>query len=237
MPLTPPPQRWHQRWHNRLLAVLGTLVASVLMFATPASAVTYQCVWVVGTSWADERGYWSDWASNGADIRQDGRDTYATSPTWYGTSYDKELWKGTVYRCPVGSNGCDYAWGQSKTSTSSWNISAWIQGSYGAQKGYGGLLALTPSYGRTTSYTTTFTYTVHMYAGQYAQPYQATHYTPEAYHLMGSWVSAGKNGTQCIGGDLIAYYGYTAYWDPNKYSADWHADVRQYEFNSYYLWY
>jgi hypothetical protein len=227
------------RWRKRLLFVGAAITLSAMAFQSPASAAT-GCIAFTGTSWNAERANWSNWAT-GNDYRAPSKKsgTHAGPPTWTGTVYNKELWKGPTFRCPVGATSCDYSWGQTHSSTSQWSVGPWIQGSSGSSaKSWAWMTALIPNYGKTSTYTTTYTYTVHLKPGRYAQPYQATKLKPEAGHMLGAYVSPGSQGTTCTyaGGRGTTNYGFSAEWRSDAYAADWHANIRQWDFNSYYVW-
>ncbi|WP_217575781.1 hypothetical protein [Streptomyces sp. GbtcB7] len=223
------------RWGARALAALGFAVLPTLALQGTANAAS--CVAFSGSKdYNVENQHWTHW--NGS-LRSPGHngESYNGGIDWRGKQYDRELWKGTAYRCNPAAIDCNYAWGQSKTVSTQWSVGLNIGGSLkGAAREFAA--EVSPGYSRTTSYSESFTWQVRLYPGQYAQPYMASKMEPQSGLIRGAYKSPGSNGTQCTiysnrGGRAV---GYSADWDPTGVVERWTTNVRQWDFASYYIW-
>ncbi|TDB71315.1 hypothetical protein [Micromonospora sp. KC721] len=127
-----------------------TIPLALLIGAQPASAATYACMHYQGENIkaSDTRTWVTQRASN----------------TW-----EDWIFRGPEFRCPTTAPSCSYAWGQTKSTA--YNVG--LMGMVGVQGNPATLLAQAlPSWSRTTTYTTSFTYTTTLRPGQYAQPIQ-----------------------------------------------------------------
>jgi len=216
-------------------------LTAVVGLAGPAQAATTLCFshgyisqWDEDATyvWHGETGYWHTWGG-GAPLQQK---SYGATDGW-SYKWEKETWKGPVFRCPVG-NTCDYAWAQTHSVTDGWVINAQLGGTVGNGKNSGNLNFI-PSYGRNWTNSTAFTFTVHLLSGQYAQPYMAGQYQKQWGRTVGSWVHHGSAAERCNGMSAMGWMAraYKATWMPTWTSAWWNADVYQYPVSSYYTWY
>lgn len=174
-----------------------------------------------------------DFTKNAARIGDN--DSWAISKTQAGNTWEDWIWRGPVFRCPsTGTVSCAYAWNETKTTGYSWGVGTTID-----LKGLpiiGGALSLVhvnANYSRTQSFSTSFTWTVNVQPGYYAQPIQV---------VVRRWVSGDFQGMQvntgrkCVwGGGPDVHDGHWYTWDGSLRYGSWETNREESRYATYYV--
>ncbi|MDQ0931182.1 hypothetical protein [Streptomyces turgidiscabies] len=140
----------NRRW---LASAMGVALTPLVLLAASGSASA--------DTWC--------WKPDGYDMRK-GDTTWAKSQTQAANTWEDWVFRGPTFRCPTNVPGCSYAWGQTKTSGWQWNVDVAVSNPIPYLNKI--LPSVTPNYGRSGSTSTSFTNTVNLRPGQYAQPIQ-----------------------------------------------------------------
>lgn len=150
--------------------------------------------------------------------------TQSASNTW-----QDWVWRGPTFRCPTNVPSCSYAWQQSKTT--GWKVSLGL--SIKVPIPYVGKLfdELTPSYDRTSSTTTSYTFTTNLRPGQYAQPIQIVErrWTKGVY--AGIYHSTGQSCLPSPSRPNGKAWRYN--WSPNERFGSWTTNLRVNDYGTY----
>lgn len=151
-----------------------------------------------------------------------GDTTWAEGTTQAPNTWQDWVWRGDTFHCPWNAPSCQYAWQYSKTTGWSWSSGLSVSIPY--------LGSLTPNYGRNGSTTTSFTYTVNLRPGQFAQPIQVV----ERRWRQGDFVGAFRsNGDHC---DPRHPNAVTYWWDGNYRWGHWENNEHVSDYGTYHIW-
>ena len=148
--------------------------------------------------------------------------TYSESLQQANNTWEDFIWRGPTYQCPWGASSCSYAWGQSKTTLYGVSVGLSIPDYNGA--------GLTPSFYEERSNTTSYTFTVYMHAGQFAQPIQVVDRRWTSGDEVGAWVNSGVTCSAWLDN------GYIYNWDGGYHWNNWSTNLAQDDYGTYNLW-
>lgn len=151
---------------RRWAPIASVALAPLLLLASPGTASAGELCWYTGAGHPDVKG--------------DG--TWAETKQRASNTWEDWVWRGTTFKCPTNVPSCSYAWGQSHTE--GWYWEAGFSVSLGP-------VSVVPNYGRTSSTTTTYTFTVNLRPGQYAQPIQVVQRRWTQGDFVGAFISDG----------------------------------------------
>ncbi len=195
----------NRRW---LAPVLSLGLAPLMLLASPGSASA--------DTWC--------WKPDGHDIAK-GSTTWAKAQTQAPKTYEDWVWRGPTFRCPPNVPGCSYAWGEQKTSGWQWSVGVSVSNPIPYLNKV--LSEITPSYGRTGSTSTTFTFNTSLSPGQYAQPIQLV----KRRWTQGTFVGAFRTDHSSCGRGKERYW-----WDGNYQWGKWQANLRVDDYGTYHVW-
>jgi hypothetical protein len=158
-----------------------------------------------------------------------GNDTRAETTQRAGNTWDDWVWRGPTFLCPNNVPSCSYAWGQSKTAGWAWNVGLSLAV---ANNPMTWLASVTPNYGRNGSTTTSFTWSIVMLPGQYAQPISVVRRRWEGGRFVGAYVRAPSLDGQCKG----QYPQKMMQWQGGYRWGSWSQNARDFDFGSYNVW-
>jgi hypothetical protein len=133
-----------------------------------------------GVAMADSSECVPNYTTTAADFSGSG--TYGEVLQQAGNTWQDWIWEGPTFQCPSEVTSCTYAWGHSNTTSYSVEVGLSIPDVAG--------VSFVPSYEVTHSTTTSFTYTVYMKPGQYAQPVQIVDRRWRQGDIVGAWVNS-----------------------------------------------
>ncbi|MEY9841124.1 hypothetical protein ABH941_006398 [Streptacidiphilus sp. EB103A] len=194
-----------------LTAAFAGAMAAATFAATPATAQTLGCL---------DRLYY-----NVHDSLIKGSYTYSVNKSQATSTYQDWIWRGPTYKCPTSVPSCTYAWGSAKST--GYSISIGLSVTPGSEEG---LPSLTPEYQYTSEITTSFTWSITMLPGQYAQPIQVVDRRWRDGYFEGAWVNHYQN---CILPSLDV--GTVADWRPSYAWGSWHQYVAVNNYATYYV--
>ncbi|WP_405870358.1 MULTISPECIES: hypothetical protein [unclassified Streptomyces] len=200
------------------LLTLG--LAPLVVMASPgvASAASTECLQNADSSQTDIAG-------NSSMDHQ----TQSVTTQWASNTWQDWIWRGPTFRCPTNVPSCSYAWQQAKTT--GWKASIGL--SIKVPIPYVGKLfdELTPSYDRTGSTTTSYTFTTNLKPGQYAQPIQVVErrWTKGVYQ--GIYHSTGKSCLPSPTRPNGKAWQYT--WSPNERFGTWTTNLSVRDYGTY----
>lgn len=158
--------------------------------------------------------------------------TWAQTTQAAGNTWDDWIWRGPIYWCSDKVPACTYAWGETKSTTVAWSFGALAGGQNNPATA---LLQLIPNYTRTTTTTTSFTWSITMLPGQYAQPIQVVRRRWEQGVFVGAWVRAPRYDYNCKPTPRSsAKYAYQ--WQGGYRFGSWANNRRESEFATYHIW-
>ncbi|WP_405767617.1 hypothetical protein [Streptomyces sp. NBC_01538] len=191
----------NRRW---LASAMGVVLTPLVLLASAGSASA--------DTWC--------FKDDGASYRT-GNTTWAKGQSQAPNTWEDWVWRGPTFRCPTNAPSCAYAWGQQKTTGWSAQIGLKID----VKIPYVGKLAeVTPQYQRSGSTTTSYTYTVNLRPGQFAQPIQVV----LRRWTQGTYVGAFRtDGSSCGNGEKRFW------WDGNYEFGKWQADLKVNDWGSY----
>lgn len=190
---------------RRLASAMGVALTPLVLLASSGSASA--------DTWC--------WKPDGYDMRK-GDTTWAKSQTQAANTWEDWVFRGPTFRCPTNVPGCSYAWGETKTSGWQWNVNVTVNNPIPYLNKI--LPSVTPSYGRSGSTSTTFTNTVNLSPGQYAQPIQLV----LRRWTKGTFVGAFRTDHSSCGGGQERYW-----WDGNYEFGTWTANLRVRDYGTY----
>ena len=196
---------------SAFIAAIAGAMAVVTFAATPATAETLGCL--------DSTVY------NVNDNVIKGAYTQAIGKSQSTTTYQDWIWRGPTYKCPTAVPSCTYAWGSAKTT--GYSLSIGLSFEPGSESG---LPSITPSYEVNSSITTSFTWSITMLPGQYAQPIQVVDRRWRDGYFKGAWISHHQ---ACILGTLNV--GEVADWRPSYAWGSWSQYIAVDSYATYYV--
>jgi hypothetical protein len=141
-------------------------------------------------------------------------------------TWEDWVWRGSTFRCPTNVPQCTYAWGQSKTT--GWSYTTGVSIDLAGLKLPGSLSAEFQRRGETT---TSFTYTVFLRPGQYAQPVQKVVRRWQSGDFVGAFRTNGRTCSISSWDNGREYY-----WDARYAWGNWSRNVRVNDFGTYHVW-
>ncbi|MFF7265484.1 hypothetical protein ACFZCL_35100 [Streptomyces sp. NPDC008159] len=193
-----------RRW---LAPVMSLALAPLLLLASPGTASAQTWCWDGPT-----------------DIRK-GDTTWAKSQTQAPRTWQDWVWRGDTFQCPWNAPSCSYAWQRSKTTGWQWSVGLSVENPVPYLNKVLG--SITPSYGRTGSTTTSYTFTTNLAPGQFARPIQVV----ERRWTKGTFVGAFRtDGSGC------GRNGHTYWWDGNYEFGTWETNLRVKDYGTYQIW-
>ncbi|WP_158853111.1 hypothetical protein [Saccharothrix deserti] len=161
------------------------------------------------------------------DTLRSGDTSYARVKQQASKTWEDWIWRGPIYQCPRGVEQCTYAWGQTKLS--GWRWSTGVSMDLAGLKLPG---TVSGDFGRYGEMSTTFTATVYMKPGQYAQPIQK---------VIRRWRSGDFVGAFRRTGNTCNYSswqkGQEFYWDGGYAWGRWSDNRRQWETGGHHTWF
>ncbi|MFJ9895557.1 hypothetical protein ACIQPR_19815 [Streptomyces sp. NPDC091280] len=210
---------------RKLMGLLAFGLAPLVVIAAPgtASAAGSVCLENADGSQDDIAGNWS------TPDKTVSVTTQQASNTWQDWT-----WRGPTFQCPWNVSSCSYAWQQSKTTGWSWSVGLNVKTPTALGKFVSELAALTPSYGRNGSTTTSYTFTTTLSPGQFAQPIQVVQrrWTQGVYR--GVYHSTGKRCTSSPSNPNHSAYFFT--WSPNERWGSWTTNLKVSDYGTYNVW-
>ncbi|WNM35771.1 hypothetical protein RKE30_38145 [Streptomyces sp. Li-HN-5-11] len=180
--------------------LLSLGLAPLILLASPGVASAYDHIQCKQTTDG------SPIPGTGAAPRSTFTVTQQASNTW-----QDWVWRGgpkLTFRCSWEVPQCTYAW--TKTKSTSWSLEVGLK--LPDIKGFG----LSPTGQRTMSTTTSYTWTIYMKPGQFAEPIQVVDRRWRSGDVHGAWVSDHR----ACGVSAEEYY-----WDPNYYVGQWSDNI------------
>lgn len=199
-----------RRW---LAPVLSLGLAPLVLLASPGTASA------------------QTWCFQGGDDAHilTGSTTWAKGTNQASNTWQDWVWRGPTWQCPWNVPGCSYAYQESKTAGWEWSIGLSISVPIPYIDKV--LSSITPSYGRSGSTTTAYTYTVQLRPGQFAQPISVV----ERRWQQGTYVGAFRtDGSLCDPRHLRVY---RYWWDGDYEFGHWSTNVRVNDWGTYNVWY
>ncbi|KPI05883.1 hypothetical protein OK074_4373 [Actinobacteria bacterium OK074] len=142
------------------------------------------------------------------------------------------VWRGPTYQCPWNVPSCSYAWQKSKTTSWKWSVGLSIKVPIPK---VGNLLdEITPSYDRSGSTSTSYTFTINMKPGQYAQPIQVVERRWTQGTYVGIYHSTGKSCLPSPTRPNGKAWQYT--WSPNERWGSWTTNLKTLDYGTYHVW-
>ena len=203
---------------------LATLaLAPMVLLASPgvASAASQECLQNSENSSHDMAGNWS------TDHKTQSVTVQHASNTW-----QDWIWRGPTFQCPWNVPSCSYAWQQSKTT--GWQASVGLSIKIPIPKVGSFLDEITPSYTRSGSTTTSYTFTTNLSPGQFAQPIQVVQrrWTQGVYQ--GIYHSTGAKCLPSPTNPNGKAFEYT--WSPNERWGSWATNLKVSDYGTYNVW-
>jgi hypothetical protein len=195
-----------KRSRRRWAPLAGLALAPLMLLATQGTASAQTWCFYAGGGQPDLKGD-TTWAQG----------TQRAANTW-----QDWVWRGDTFRCPTNVPGCSYAWGQTKTSGWSWSV--------GVSVNIPNAGSITPNYGRNGSTTTSFTFTVNLKPGQFAQPVQVV----QRQWRQGIFVGAFRSTGYLCDGRHPGIYSY--WWDGEYRWGNWSLNERVSDYGTYNVW-
>ncbi|WP_031475555.1 hypothetical protein [Streptomyces bicolor] len=159
--------------------------------------------------------------SDGYSFRK-GDTTWAKGQTQDRKTWQDSVWRGPTFRCPWNVPSCSYRWDESKTAGWQWQVGLSINVPIPYVKDVLG--SLTPSYGRNGSTTTTYSFTVNLQPGQYAQPVSVV----ERRWTQGTFVGAFRTDGSTCGDGKQRFW-----WDGDYQWGKWQTNLRVRDYGTY----
>lgn len=215
-----------KRLGSRVLGVAAFLGAT-MMIATPANAADWVC--------------YTDAHSDGAKIVPGNKGDHQTR--WVGrtqarNTWDDWVWRGEPKVCPRRGLECTYEWQESKTTSAAWSVGGSIElgnASSPSKKWYNGVVSANGNYGRSTSFTSNFTFSVKIGPGSEVYPVQVVVRRWKQGDFVGGWVRTlnWPGATNCSTGPRNAPAGVRYEWDPNIRFGNWTTNEKERDFGSF----
>lgn len=161
-----------RRFRRRLTYTGMMMVPLTVLLGGPAEAAG-QCV-----------------VRSGTDPVFKGSQTKRVVTSRAGNTWDDWIWRGQIFQCSWNVPSCSYAYATSTTKSWQWSIGGQILGGY-TPSNWQALMALLPTYGRSGSTSSTYTFTVNLRPGQYAQPIMVVRRRWEAAVFVGGYPNYG----------------------------------------------
>lgn len=166
------------------------------------------------------------WCWKGGDNVRSGDTSWARVKQQAQNTWEDHVWRGDTFRCPASVSQCTYAWGHSKTT--GWRWSTGVSVNLAGLKLPGTVNAEFQRYGETT---TSFTYTVFLKPGQYAQPVQKVIRRWQSGDFVGAFRLTGKTCSISSWENGREYY-----WDGGYGWGNWSRNIRVNDFGTYNVW-
>ncbi|WP_327404578.1 hypothetical protein OG194_33900 [Streptomyces sp. NBC_01288] len=203
---------------------LATLaLAPMVLLASPgvASAASQECL-------QNSENSSHDMAGNSSTDHQ----TQSVGVQQANNTWQDWVWRGPTFQCPWNVPSCSYAWQQSKTT--GWQYSAGLSIKVPIPVIGNDLASLTPSYNRSGSTTTSYTFTTNLSPGQFAQPIQVVQrrWTQGVYK--GIYHSTGAKCTPSPSNPNGKAYEYT--WSPDERWGNWTTNLKVSDYGTYNVW-
>ncbi|WP_405947510.1 hypothetical protein OG588_13665 [Streptomyces prunicolor] len=141
------------------------------------------------------------------------------------------VWRGPTFQCPTNVPSCTYAWQQAKTTGWQWSVGLSIK--LPIPKVGSWLDEITPSYGRSGSTTTSYTFTTALTPGQFAQPIQVVErrWTQGVYQ--GIYHSTGNS---CLPSPTNPNGKAWRYNWSNERWGNWTTNLKVSDYGTYHVW-
>lgn len=220
-----PATRRKRSARSRWVGLLTLVLAPLVLLAAPgsASAASWQCLGNSDGSQADIAGNWS------TPDKTRSLTTQQANNTWQDWT-----WRGPTFQCPWNVPSCSYAWQQSKTTGWKWSVGLSVKVPGALSKAVSELAALTPSYERNGSTTTSYTFTTNLKPGQFAQPIQVVERRWTKGNYQGIYHSTGKRCASSPSSPNTAAWKYT--WSPNERWGSWTTNLKVSDYGTYHVW-
>lgn len=166
------------------------------------------------------------WCWKGGDSVRSGDTSRTRVKQQAANTFEDWVWRGSTFRCPSNVPQCTYAWGQSKTTGWSWST--------GVSINLAGLKlpgTVSGEFRRSGETTTSFTYTVFLKPGQYAQPVQKVIRRWQSGDFVGAFRQTGKTCSISSWENGKEYY-----WDGGYPWGSWTRNIRVNDFGTYNVW-
>lgn len=210
---------------SKWVGLAGMALAPMVVLASPgaASAAGAVCLQNSDGSQDDIAGNWS------TPDKTQSIGVQQASNTW-----QDWVWRGPTFQCPWNVPSCSYAWQQSRTSGWQWSVGLNVKVPGALNKSLSELAALTPSYGRSGSTTTSYTFTTNLSPGQFAQPIQVVErrWTQGVYK--GVYHSTGKSCLVSPSNPNGRAWFYN--WSPNETWGNWTTNLKVSDYGTYNVW-
>lgn len=196
-----------RRW---LAPALSLALAPLLLLASPGTASAQT---------------WCFYPPGGQPTILKGDTTWAKAQRQDRNTWQDWTWRGPTFRCPWNVPSCSYAWGQTQTTGWKWSVGIDVKVPIPYLKDV--LTEITPSYERSGSTSTTFTFTTNLRPGQYAQPIQVV----ERRWTEGTFVGAFRTDGSLCDGRHPTIYRY--WWDGDYQYGHWSANLKVNDYGTY----
>ena len=163
------------------------------------------------------------WSSDDPEVMS-GDTTYARVKQQASNTWEDWVFRGEVFQCPPQGIQCTYAWG--KTQLSGWRWSVGLKVELGGLKLPGSVSGEFSRYGETS---TSFTFTVFLKPGQYAQPVQKVIRRWRSGDFVGAFRRTGKTCRK----NWNENNGREYYWDGNYGWGRWSDNRRVSDYGTY----
>ncbi|MEB3755171.1 hypothetical protein [Acinetobacter sp. MD2(2019)] len=168
------------------------------------------------------------------------KDSWALGKTQANKTWDDWIWRGPIFKCTnTGTISCSYAWNETKTTGYSWGVGTSLDMPKGLPiiGDYLSLIHFNAKYDRQQSFSTSFTWTVNIQPGYYAQPIQVVVRRWVSGDFQGMQVATGKECSYDVlnGRELRHIRGHEYYWDGSIRYGHWQTNKEESRYATYYI--